>query len=612
MRPRRLAAALAAVPLVIGPSPAGSFEPLTTSTGQRLLWPSFPIQYVLNSRGAPGGRIGTEGEQAPSLPGSLEAVRTAFQAWARVPGARIRFTEGGASSATVSTLDGTNLVFWQTGALDPDKFSDATLAVTVSRFRLSGELIEADIEFNGRNVTWRVNGEPDGFDVQSVAVHEVGHLLGLGHTTDRATVMFPRIASGETKRSLSADEVAGAQSLYPGATPPPPAAPPSVSVAASPTSGAAPLTVRFTASVSGGTPPYAFAWTFGDGQGSSLQNPTITYRSPGAFNANLTVTDAAGRTAAGAATVTVSAAPSLPPSPAPTPPSGFSPDALTVSPSTAAPGDRVTFTVVGRQGQVAIIAFSTSNAGARAGGAALALGPDFGVVGAGPINALGVFVLTLPVPAGIAPGTYFFQAALTTDSATLRDLTLTNGASLAVTDAAAPRASASASPTSGPAPLTVAFAGSASGGTAPYRFAWDFGDGTSGAGQSVTHTYRAAGRFTARLTVRDSAGRTAAAQVDVTVASAARLSVVVSDTAGEGGQAPFTVHFMASASGGLPPYQYRWNFDDGAESPAPDPSHTYFLAGTFRPTLTVTDGAGQSLRLTRGSPFVVIGPSPLP
>jgi PKD repeat protein len=70
-----------------------------------------------------------------------------------------------------------------------------------------------------------------------------------------------------------------------------------LSASASPTSGPAPLTVSFTASVSGGTPPYRFAWTFGDGGTSNLQNPSHTYTTAGSFTARVTVTDAAGRTA---------------------------------------------------------------------------------------------------------------------------------------------------------------------------------------------------------------------------------------------------------------------------------------------------------------------------
>jgi PKD repeat protein len=50
-------------------------------------------------------------------------------------------------------------------------------------------------------------------------------------------------------------------------------------------------------------------------------------------------------------------------------------------------------------------------------------------------------------------------------------------------------ATASANPTSGPAPLTVQFSVVASGGTPPYTYSWGFDDGSSSSEQNPTHTY---------------------------------------------------------------------------------------------------------------------------
>lgn len=59
------------------------------------------------------------------------------------------------------------------------------------------------------------------------------------------------------------------------------------------TSGPTNLTVQFTGSAAGGTPTYSYAWKFGDGTTSPLQNPTHTYTAVGAFTAQLNVTDSA-------------------------------------------------------------------------------------------------------------------------------------------------------------------------------------------------------------------------------------------------------------------------------------------------------------------------------
>ncbi|MDE1819787.1 MAG: PKD domain-containing protein [Euryarchaeota archaeon] len=55
---------------------------------------------------------------------------------------------------------------------------------------------------------------------------------------------------------------------------------------------------------------------------------------------------------------------------------------------------------------------------------------------------------------------------------------------------------------------TIQFTASASGGTAPYTYAWDFGDGKTGSGNPVTHVYTAPGTIDAILTVTDAGGKT--------------------------------------------------------------------------------------------------------
>ncbi|MDE1820217.1 MAG: PKD domain-containing protein [Euryarchaeota archaeon] len=58
------------------------------------------------------------------------------------------------------------------------------------------------------------------------------------------------------------------------------------------------------------------------------------------------------------------------------------------------------------------------------------------------------------------------------------------------------------------APFTVSFAGSASGGTAPYSWSWNFGDGSSSTQQNPTHTFAQTGSFNVVLTVQDAGGNT--------------------------------------------------------------------------------------------------------
>ncbi|MCW2856776.1 MAG: repeat-containing protein [Marmoricola sp.] len=162
-------------------------------------------------------------------------------------------------------------------------------------------------------------------------------------------------------------------------------------------------------------------------------------------------------------------------------------------------------------------------------------------------------------------------------------------------------ASASGTPTTGNAPLGVAFTSAGSGGTGPYAYSWSFGDGATATGQSPTHTYTAAGTYTAIVTVTDSASpaHTATANVPITVSAVGQPLAAVATGTPTSGQTPLTTSFTGTATGGTPTYHYSWNFGDGsALSTAQNPSHTYTAAGTYTATLTVTDSASTPATAT--------------
>lgn len=52
-------------------------------------------------------------------------------------------------------------------------------------------------------------------DLESVALHEIGHTLGLGHSSDVDAVMYAYINQGDVKRELQQDDINGIQALYP-------------------------------------------------------------------------------------------------------------------------------------------------------------------------------------------------------------------------------------------------------------------------------------------------------------------------------------------------------------------------------------------------------------
>lgn len=123
-------------------------------------------------------------------------------------------------------------------------------------------------------------------------------------------------------------------------------------------------------------------------------------------------------------------------------------------------------------------------------------------------------------------------------------------------------------------------------------YRWDFGDGTTGEGQIVNHSYTRTGRFVVLLTVTDDRGAqaTATRTVLINLLPVPRFSFDFS------GADQLTVDFDAGAStdpDGMIT-QFRWNFGDNTpEGFGVTVSHTYAVPDDYTVTLTVTDDFGQ-------------------
>lgn len=81
------------------------------------------------------------------------------------------------------------------------------------------ETLAGDIEFDDGDL-WEIGNPGSGFDIYSVTLHESGHSLGLGHSENTGSVMYKYLWSSTVYTSLTADDIAGIQSIYaPGPAP---------------------------------------------------------------------------------------------------------------------------------------------------------------------------------------------------------------------------------------------------------------------------------------------------------------------------------------------------------------------------------------------------------
>lgn len=155
----------------------------------------------------------------------------------------------------------------------------------------------------------------------------------------------------------------------------------------------------------------------------------------------------------------------------------------------------------------------------------------------------------------------------------------------------------SATPTTGMAPLVVAFDGSQSycvESCSLVGYQWDFGDGTGATGVTAAHTYTRGGTYAARLTVTADNATTNTAMVDIRVGDMTRAVVNASMTAA---QIPFTSTFDGSGSTvgwDKTIVSYQWSFGDGATATGAVVSHAFTTAGVRQVALTVTDTTGYA------------------
>ncbi len=117
-------------------------------------------------------------------------------------------------------------------------------------------------------------------------------------------------------------------------------------------------------------------------------------------------------------------------------------------------------------------------------------------------------------------------------------------------------------------------------------YQWNFGDGQTGTGQNVTHTYAQAGTYQVTLTVNGDCSDDVTLPVTVNPQPTANFTAT---TVCQGTATQFT-----STATGQGITSYQWNFGDGQTGTGANPTHTYAQSGTYQVTLTVNTNGNCS------------------
>jgi len=136
-------------------------------------------------------------------------------------------------------------------------------------------------------------------------------------------------------------------------------------------------------------------------------------------------------------------------------------------------------------------------------------------------------------------------------------------------------------------------------------WSWDFGDGETGSGQMISHTYAATGAYTVTLVVTDACGYADTVQVLSAATVVSACAPVSGATIAFSPAAPVTgatVTFTGTvAVTSTSPIAYAWNFGTPstrrkiAQGTSSVVTHTYDVSGTYTVVMTATNGCGEDV-----------------
>ncbi len=138
-------------------------------------------------------------------PAMLPALKSAIGRWDQALGRSVfRITQTGYQSAGPAQ-DGMNVIYW----MKTWEANKTTEQARTSVYWIGDQIKEADIRINNKNFQFYIDqpAAPADVHLESLLVHELGHVLGLKHRDEAGSVMATYLASSTLRTAISSQDL---------------------------------------------------------------------------------------------------------------------------------------------------------------------------------------------------------------------------------------------------------------------------------------------------------------------------------------------------------------------------------------------------------------------